>query len=531
MASRKGSALEQIFFQVNSALGKGLEAAFQKAIIFRDSIDYTGIDESEQVSWRYTQMHKFAKITLFPDMQKVIKENTNIEIDKIIDVESFCGYFAIDISLGADADVRVIIDNQTGLGTKSVPLDQTVKEIADLSNKFNEIDGKFTSTFFGKGLSRKISATLWMDVDMAFLIDDNLPHGMIEAPTAGELAAIYLHEVGHMCTMLAAAGNAYYQVERITAQLKVFQGASSDPKKFVDAYLKDIRPNLNEMTAQKKINPKIIEIADNMVEQIKYYENGKKSDIGFGLLELLYQIFVRYLWFNAMIFFRAFMFNYIQILFIIVEAVMPGPGDKGKSSDVAISNRNRYQLERAADEFVARHGYSGQLASGLSKIMQAIEATDTLAFSGGKVLSEGLRKSKVFNRFLKLSIWTSRLFRLGSNQVVTDMMGYSSYESDVNRLKRIIQQTQTAFKNSMSRQATAEYLMQYDLAKKALDELNTPSRKVSDFVWNYFFDTARIVDRIWQMDQQKEMEQMLNEMDEIINNALYVRSAQFKHMK
>lgn len=529
---RKGTALEQIFFQANSALGKALEQAFQKAITFRDSIDYDNIPDGEHAAHRRSKMHSYAKLELFPSMKKAIKDNTNIEITQIVDVESFCGYFAIDISLDSDADVAAIISNQTGTGVKSIPLDQSAQEIADLSKKFNEVDSKFSSIFFGKNLSRKISATLWMDVDMAFLMQDNLPHNVAESLTADELTAIYLHEVGHMCTMLAAAGNAYYQVERITSQLKTFQSASHDPKKFIETYTKSIRPNLNELTASKAINPKVLETADKIIDKIKYYESSKNDDYGFGTLELIYQMLVRYFWFIVMAWFRVFMLSYVRSIYLVLTLFISSPGEKGKVSDVANTNRNIYQLERAADEFVSRHGYGGSLAKGLVKITTAAEAIDSLAFSGGKVHSDSLRASKTFGRVLKFAIWVQRLFRLGSNQIVTDTLGgVSNYEGDVNRIKRIVQQINTAFKNTMSPAVAANYLSEYQAAIKALEEINTTSRKVSDFVWTYFQDGPAILDRFFQTDQDKVMEKMLDDIDEIINNSLYVRSAQFKHFK
>lgn len=529
--ARKGSAVEQFFFQANSALGKGMDQAFQAAINYVAGIDYTNIEDKDKVGYRRTQVHKYAKNTLFPALQKVIKDTTNLEIDGVVDVNQFCGYFAIDIGLDAYEDVIAILQNQSGTGTKQTPLDETAKEIADFADKVDQTNAKLMATLFGKGLSRKISATLFMDVDMAFLMQDNLPVDYVDSFTASELTGIYLHEIGHMLTMLYQAANSYAEVETIRAHLKSFQSVSTDPKKFIEVYTKAVRPMLADGVTNKTVNPQILEKSDNLVETIKYYEQAKTDDWGWGTAELIWQLVAKYIMIYAMSWARVILMNFILPFYWIGSWFMGSQGGKGKVSDVGNSPRAFYRVERMADDFAAKQGYGGQLAQGLSKLTKAIEAAETLMLTGSKVHTYTLRKSKVFLYTLKFIVGYRAALRINGEKITRDFMGHTSYEPDTDRLLRIIQQITTSFKNDMPRELANHYLGELAAAKAALEDTKSKTRAVSDFIWKYLLDTEQVLGRLFQTDQPKEIEQMLNELDTVINNELYVRAAEFKHMR
>jgi len=529
--ARKGSAVEQFFFQANSALGKGMEQAFQAAINFVAGIDYSNIADKDKVGYRRTQTHNYARMTLFPALQKVIRDTTNLEIDKVVDVNRFCGYFAIDIGLDAYEEVIAILQNQSGTGVKPTPLDETAKEIADFAEKVDQVNAKLTATLFGKGLSRKISATLFMDVDMALLMQDNLPVDYVDSFTASELTGIYLHEVGHMLTMLYQAANSYAEVETIRGHLKSFQSVAGDPKKFVEVYTKAVRPMLADGVTKKTVNPEILDKSDKLIESVKYYEQAKTDDWGWGTAELVWQLFSKYMMIYCMIWSRIIMMNFILPFYWIATWFIGNPGDKGKVSDVGNSPRAFYRVERMADDFAAKQGYGGQLAQGLSKLLKAIEAAETMTFAGNKVHTYTLRKSKVFMYTLKFIVGYRAALRINGEKITRDFMGHSNYEADTDRLLRVIQQITAAFKNDLPRELSNHYLGELAAAKAALEDTKSKTRAISDFIWKYFLDTEQVLGRLLQTDQPKEIEQMLNELDTVINNELYVRAAEFKHMR
>lgn len=524
-------ALEGIFFQTSNPLGKGIEKAFQDAINHVNNLDYTGIDDKNKLKHRYTNTHKYATAVLFPTLMKVIKDNTNLIVTKFVDVKSFSGFFAVDMSLDSYDDVGTILTNQSGIGVQQIPLDQTTQEVADLSTKFDEENSRMITTVFGKDMKRKIQVMMYMDVDMAFLMNDNLPVGMVESLTAAELTAIYLHEIGHPLTMFAQAGNMYLQLERITKQLQVSRNQPMNPKKFIELYTKEIQPNLQKAVNKKLINKKVLEVSNTLCDQAKYYDQTSSSDYLLGTGELLWNLFIRWQICAAMSWCRTAFVVYLYDIIETVKFFRDKPGEKGKVSDVANSPRSCYHIERMADEFAVRHGYGGSLASGLTKIYQAFDLIDSLAGTGGKVHSKSLRDSKIFVSYLKFTIGLQSFFRITGRKISEDFLDDHAYEKDTARLKRIIQQISVAFKNDMPKEMTNQYLSELAAAKNALDDISSFPQKVSNCIWSYFFDFPAILRRLTQNDQTSEMEQMLNEIDDVINNELYVHAAAFKNLR
>lgn len=529
MATKR--ALEAIFFQLGSPLGKGLEKAFQEAINFVNGLDYTGIADGDKQKYRYTKTHRYATATLFPELVKIIKDNTNLVVTKFVDVKKFSGFFAVDMSLDSYSDVTTVLTNQSGTGVEPIPLDEAAQELAEMSTKVDEVNSKILTTVFGKDMKRKIQVIMYMDVDAAFLMNDNLPLGIVESFTAEELTAIYLHEIGHPLTMFAQASNTYLQLERITKQLNVNRGQSMDPKKFVSVYTKEIQPMLNNAVQRKLVNKKVLEASDALYKQAKYYEQTDRSDYLFGTGELLWNLFMRWVLCGLYTWFRAW---YAVNIWLTVETILvfcQKPGDKGKVSDVANSPRSLYHIERTADEFAVRHGYGGSLATGLAKLTKMMEVSASLAGSGGVVHSKSLRDSYVFVTYLKFTIGLQAFFRVSPQTVTEDFFDNGAYEKDTARLKRIIQQISTAFKNDMPREMTNQYLSELEAAKNALNDISSTPRKISKCMWTYFLDFPTVLGRLTQSDQPAEMEQMLNEIDDIINNEIYAHAAAFKNLK
>lgn len=524
-------AKESILFQFNSPLGKGLEKVFADAIGFVNGIDYEGIPEKKWVSHRYTETHNYAQRVLFPQMTKVIKDTINLEVLKIIDVRQFSGMFAVDISLDSITDTIQILGRQTGDNPGDGKLSTTAKEMSEIYKNLNLETSRIDPDKFGKKLDRKISCMLYMDVDMAFLMLDNLPVYAVEPLTARELTAIYLHEIGHVITLIAQAGNAYQQFAQAKKHLERARG-DKDLDGYLKVYQKDIRGRLQELVRLKKLNPKYLEATDALMEYSKSLINRRTdtSDYGWGTFEFLMQVIGNFIWLVALTFIRIeVMFFVYPLLRGLLWVVTEKPGEYGKTTDQSTNTSVYYHAERMADQYCARQGYGGDQASALVKLIDAGRYME-LAFAY-KVHAGSLRNSWVFANYLKVMSAVYRILRVDLGTISKDYCGPSNYEDDVNRLHRLLTDTAAVFKTQLSPAVRTYYLGEIEKIKRGLDDMKAPFLvRVSDAIWTYIVDLPMILKRITQMDDMEELEAMLRKLDTIVNNELYVQAAQFKDL-
>ncbi len=525
---------EMVFFNFSSALGKEMEVAFSEVFEYMAAIDYRGIDETEYVKHRYTLVHNHCKSVLFPALSKIIEKHTNIKVLKWIDTKFFCGMFAVDISLDNFKDVEIILNRQTGESSGDITVTDSAKEVADLSKNLNRTTGKLTSNKFGKDKQRPVTCKFYIDVDMAFLMNDNLPKEHLLGHIGGqltpaELTATYLHEIGHVVTMIDQADNAFQQFEQVKQHFKKLRkNQAVDVPKVLQVYKNELRPQMQALVNEKKVSEKILKFSDAVMTGMEYSERTYKSDYFGGTFELLCKFIINSYLFLGMMFFRIFYYAFCYGLFRgLFWLFGDHPGDYGKVTDQSTSMSVFYHAERMADEYVVRQGYGADLASGLEKLTKAISYAGMTVGVG--VHSGSLRDSMVFSNMLGVCTVLFEFFRIDAASMGNDFFGPNNYEDDFNRLHRILVDTQKAFKNNMPREVSNEWLGKLDKIKRAMDRIKKPFIvRVSDLIWKYVEDYPMVIKRMTQNDDMEEMEEMLRKLDEIINNELYATAERFK---
>lgn len=537
--ARKSAAFESIWFQFDSSLGKAMESVFEDGIAYTNRIDYTGIDEKKWVSHRYTLVHSYAKSTLFPNLQKAIEKNINLKVLKIVDVRSFSGIFAVDIGLDNCEDVLDILARQTGTHTGYPPtLEEGAAELAETHKLVNEKNSTLTSNVFGKN-KRPIAVTMYMDVDMAFLLLDNVPkHMNLEPLTARELTAVYLHEVGHLVTMLEQSGNMFQifdlQKQHLASIGRSTKTENADLPKMVSIYTNKLRPYLVDKVKKRKLNKKVLEAADAVRSASEYVMHTDTSDWIYGTFEFITSILTS-LWFVVILAANriVLLFGLYEIGYALYYFLADKPGESGKSTEQSLSSSVYYHAERMADEFCVRHGYGSDLASGLQKLTQwGREVLSVTWTTGASVSSGSLRDSWIFSLYLKGYSALLRFFRLDIGSIGDDFsFGLNSYEGDVERLERLLQDQKAIFKQTMPSDMAGHYLAEMEKIKKSIELIKKPwAIRASDAIWKYLNDIPMIVKRILQLDDMEEMEQHLKRIRGLIDNELYAISAHFRYL-
>ncbi len=529
--ARRSRAFESIFFQLDSDLGRGLEQAFAEAINYTNTIDYTGVSEDKWTQHRYTYVHSYAKSTLFPQIASVIQKTTNIIVTKIVDARTFCGMFAVDISLDDVEAVTEIFEHQTGTTTGGDVLSDSAKEIAETSKLLDKKLSRFTSNVFGRG-KRRIRATLYMDVDMAFLMKDNMPNHLVEDFTARELAAIYLHEVGHLVTMLEQAGNMYqtFALEKKHLESAIVASKRQNPSlsKMINTYKTNLRPIFEEHVKKGRLNKEYLKATDALCAASEYAEHTQRSDIFYGIFERLCSVLVS-MWFAVVLFFaRIGIYVYLYLIgSALTYFISDKPGESGKSTEYSTSNSVYYHAERMADEFATRHGYGADLASALAKLTNIgryLSATAGLTYSSGSV-----RNSYVYSLYIKGFTALVEFFRIDMNSISNDFSGPGHYEDDLARLDRILMDQRVIFKKDLPADIAGHYLAEMEKTRKAINAIRKPvTSRISDTLWKYILDYPAVLKRLCQLDDMEEMEEHLKRIRKLIDNELYASAAAFK---
>src|SRR5574344_1181475 len=382
---------EAIMFQGNSPLFKGMTEAFKEGIVFRDSIDYTNIKDSDKVPYRRAKVHQFVKIVVFKKLAKVIKDTTNITVRRIVDVNFFCGLFAVDLSLGDAISTRDVENNMSGNIIEQTPISESMQELMDFSSKVNTVTSKFTIDKFGKDNNRNLAVTLYMDVDMFYLPRDNVNKEFAEDMSAEEMAAVYVHEIGHVFTLVEYSKNMYYQYDRLTKHINNLGKSSCTPVEFLDIYQKTVKKDI--VKNKDKIDKKVVDFMDKVEYMATYYKENQGNDYVSGTLEFIGAIFFNLIHFFLNILVRIYFWGVVFSVNIIFETAswfIEGPS---KVSDVPVTVHNGQYIERLADDFAARHGCAGYLASSLAKIHKLGDTA--------QVKSASLRDSVVYGNYLK----------------------------------------------------------------------------------------------------------------------------------
>lgn len=525
---------EAVWFQFNRNFGEDLEQAFQKAINYVRSIDFTNVSEDKITDHRKLMTLAYCKNELFPEMEEIIKKHTNLNVLEIVGIPKMCGVFAVDMSLDDPKAVKYLLEKSTGTSTGTQPknIGQSAEEMLSLHENLDVEKGRLKSAVFGKNGTREIDTVLFMDVPMAFLLHDNIPEKISEPLTANELAGIYLHEVGHVLTLLELTKNSYQSFSQTKSHLLDLKKLGAiELEEYVNVYNAKLRPELKKLVDAKKVSSKVLDAGDALVESTIEYQqmNQKYFTAVFEVIGSILKLLIFTFFFGLC---RYFVTDGVNT---IVQGwrhfFTTKPGEKGKTTDQSMSYNVYYHAERMADEFASRMGYGGGLASGLAKITTISKYLNAPAIVN-EVESPFLRQSTIYFGYLKVITSLYDILRLTSDSLSKDLFpGENAYAEDVERLQQILNQTAAIFKKDLPDHVSNHYLREMAKIKRSLADIRKSfGQRASDWVWTYILDIPTILKRIFQLDDASEMTEYFNKLDAIINNELYAHATALRQL-
>ena len=194
-----------------------------------------------------------------------------------------------------------------------------------------------------------------------------------------------------------------------------------------------------------------------------------------------------------------------------------------KTSDLMLTRHNTYQIERLADEFVIRQGYGKYLGTGLHKMISGL-------MYGNFTQNKLVRNSKLIYMISIITYLSIDISRRG--------LPHATYEKDHFRIKRMIQDTIAAFKDSnlpnefknakLEDIKTLEKLLKENYGTTVYDSETFTNKVLNILV--YLINPETIVRMLITGNLHHDYEKHFNKLEDLVNNMLYVRSHELKNL-
>lgn len=539
---------ESIDFQTSSTLGTDISRVIANAM---NEIDKIWKDSKEQGDYFRNAVANYCTKNFAPELESVITKDTGIDVRSIqlygrnLKNSSF-GLFAIELGLDDVDTVVTLMNRESGLNTSSKPDKQYLEDLNHLVDLLDFNKGKLKSNKYGKGNKHVIHVNIHFDMEFAFmakyLFADRVDKEQA-TPTADEITAIMLHEIGHMMTLVEHSFDMFATANRIHENIHIVDSEKlrNDPKyidSFIDEHKKILNkikkvavmlPNTQQNTKLSK-NIKLISAAIDKLELMKITSNDAASmqtliSKLIAFVSIIVKIILTRCLIGLMICLSTALINYLCASLVNL-ANNRSISTSGKTTDRGSGYSQLFLIERWADDYAAHQGYGPELASALNKLEYAFK-NYSMMFD-----DERLRHS---TWFLSLCEIASKFLNLPSVLCAPPLLD-NIYEDDVRRIERIREDTYAFFRNNTDVPPTIvnAYLNKIDKLneqiKKAEDAQfwSRGARETLSKIWFNLTPTG-IYSLLKDGNLQKDLDLLNNQVDAMRNNSLYYWSDKFKY--
>ena len=495
-------SLEAINFQHNSPLAKRLVELCQDIINYRDSVQ-TSIQDRVKETIKYVNKH------FFTNFKALVLETTGLTCNKVVYSKYLdYGYACVmDVGDKYGLNANKFIDEYSGTGMqeqykwllkKYEMRCTTAEDLYNVVQSLRKDTGIFSVDQLYDG--KKISFTLYFDPYGAFLAQE-VGHSKCLPMTAEEIAAIVIHEIGHLHSMLEHALDGCMRMSvAFTAYEYFSKNAPVEEKKKVIQDLTD-----------KKTQSETSDKADELIEQ-------RKSGAGAYILDGI-GIFFGLIMDAALI--GTIPLSIITQLFSYAadnSTLVCLNFSNDKLSDQRISVHNYKLCERLADQFVVRHGLGRGLISSLNKIEH-----NAASGMGNRIFAKN-----------SSAAWTVRKIRYFIYQLLSgDMYYLEGHDETPVRNELVLLETIEVFKQSLPPDMLDFYIADYEASKKALGD-RTLTLRIADgiLIFNklmrYLAETPSAL--IANGRFPREYDRLVYKIKQLIGNKLYYRAAKLTQL-
>lgn len=508
---------EAINFQSTSNLGNRLSEVFRSIIVFVNKneakYDMKKIKENEEF---IDIIERYATKVIEDSVTKIIVEETGVVIKNIVYIspKQSSGLFAVDILNNNISVTQLMNEMITGHMNDQVQnrsLKENISDLLDTSKYLNLNSGYFDF----KKAKTKLRCNLYFDIGTAFIPDlVSYTYKKSDRFKAEELAAIIMHEIGHVISAIEyMAYNGYcgvYGTQFINEKAKI----TNDPELFVkEIEVSEILKLDNKISKDSKFNKLFVGLNNIVLLPFKLIK-----DIVSNVVFIILRTYISFIVISIMSIANGL------CIFAFIENFL---SDK-KNIREAKTKRDKFITERLADEYVSRHGFGSFLSEGLKKIFLFF---DTSLYSETPAIFNNAIRSSTITR-IYLSLLNSIETTLSSNLV---KFVNRKYEDKLNRLKRLLENSLVIFKDkNLPAKIRDKYIVDVERIMASIDQRNRDNRSINKLIVRFFEFVKSVVfvpDKLVKIikgDISKEQEKLLNDIDTIMSNKLYYLSAKLK---
>mgnify|MGYP004615750161 CR=1 FL=1 len=539
---------ESIDFQTSSTLGTDLSRIIANAM---NDVDKIWKDSNQNGEHFRNAVANYCTKNFAQDLASVIMKDTGIDVTSIqfygrnLQNASF-GLFAIELGLDNVDTVLTLMNRESGLNTSTKADKQYLEDLNHLVDLLDFNKGNLKSNKYGKGNKHVIHVNIHFDMEFAFmsnyLFADKVDKEQA-VPTADEITAIMLHEIGHMMTLVEHSFDMFATANRIRENIHIVNSEKlhNDPKSvasFIDEHKKILNkikkvavllPN-TQQNAKLSKNIKFISAAVDKLELMKITINDAASTQSLSskfytfVLAIVQNILTCFM-VSLIIGLMTALINYLCAS-LINSFNNRSISTSGKTTDRGSGYNQLFLIERWADDYAAHQGYGPELASALNKLEYACK-NYLMMFD-----DEKLRHS---TWILSLCEIASKFLDLPSVLCAPPLLD-GIYEDSVRRIERVREDTYAFFRNSTD---IPPAVINAYLNK--IDKLNAQIKKAEDAqFWSK--GTRETLSKIWfnltptgiysllnDGNLQKDLDLLNNQVDAMRNNSLYYWSDKIKY--
>lgn len=519
--------LEAIDFQIDTKFADAIRDVYQDIMNYRET--QRG---NRQIVLNVIEYAAKKMDTEFP---KLWKQYLNLNLKGITYPGNPSYFFAMCPHIGSEKDMARIADSATGNQLYATDIDFSNKkyeEIRKIAASFDRKKGRIGVT---QALGKDIYMDFYFDPYVGFLIKDTVSIHL-DYMTAEELTAITLHEVGHMMSLLERCADMFYNVALNIKIMNSFARTApfAEKLKAVKDIIRD-KKFAADLSSNGKLKPNeadaAVKTAENMVN---FNKDDNYNDSAWSFWQTIANFFVSsvYIAFTVMHWIYSPMFEFCITLASHLglsfgrDYIQRGGSNNPKYSDYLANKTTAFNWERWADEYVTRYGYGSHLGSGLNKLFDAMTKTSHFGGMNEKGVDVWIRNSSI-PLYLSFIMYNFLAFSMGGN--LDD--GYGIYESQIDRLKRIIQDTANVFKHAdLPQEVIDRYIVEFERCKKAFDDISTIRRCEHLFALTHrcvmsFVDPVQLYNRLFRGNIRAEYAQLANDIDDLKSNQLFYNAA------
>lgn len=523
--------LEGLNFNPNSKLSAGL------IDLFRDlkSFPLTQPETQDFKKLFYETVTYFENHTE-PKLKKLILEQTGIVVEKIYCRDLYSsnnpnttGCFAMIIRNSGDGkDVNWMSDAQDviagGSHKKAHISVETAEQFNNLLSNFDAQVGRFKPA---KNVNKAVKCDLVFDLAMVVFVD-KITHEKLMPLTSEETTAVMLHELGHIVGTVSYLKYTNYSIDILKGAFDHFTTYASTEEKYTF-----LNNNLLKKNGFIKKNETTKKLSDTFNELVNELPTVPTLETSYGktivyvlnqMLDMLMRILLLIWYLPGMLFFQMISFRLSEM------ALYDGHDGIPKTTDFKAINRQRYEMERIADEYVTSHNMGSYLQSGLDKLSNLITynlGKDT-ALVGGAQMAGYVNTGRVSFHFNNFIGGAKYIF---NETVFGAFSAYPPYQERIALIARAqIKNVRSSQKNPiLLKLALDEYESTY-LNSKNQAALQTIQKGVDGLVVILQNLLTIFSFGMLNANQRRHVEDMLKDAEAIMNNDIYASSAKMRLM-